>query len=224
MVLNPHVQKRAQEEIDAVIGSGRLPNLNDRAQGSLPYVEAIINEVLRWHNATPFSELLLLSFSSSHLFTFISFLFSLLISWSLLSISGPPHVLAEEQVLEGYSFPKGTVLIGNIWEIMHDEMYFSRPFEFLPERFLKGQSRSPSDSLSESDRHSHPDALLNPWNYVFGFGRRSVYALSYFPPRIFDGFSVSILLPSFTSHSSSCTPSIHHISNTSCASLQGMIE
>jgi cytochrome P450 len=56
MILHPHVQKRAQEEIDMVIGSGRLPNLNDRTQGSLPYVEAIMNEVLRWHNVTPFSE------------------------------------------------------------------------------------------------------------------------------------------------------------------------
>lgn len=45
MVLYPECQARAQEEIDAVIGNGRLPELSDRA--SLPYVESILQETLR---------------------------------------------------------------------------------------------------------------------------------------------------------------------------------
>jgi cytochrome P450 len=36
-----------------VIGSARLPNFEDRA--SLPYVEAVLREVLRWHPAVPLS-------------------------------------------------------------------------------------------------------------------------------------------------------------------------
>ncbi|KIJ37977.1 hypothetical protein M422DRAFT_231385 [Sphaerobolus stellatus SS14] len=51
MTLHPWVQERAQAEIDAVVGSGRLPNLDDRA--SLPYVEAVLRETLRWFQATP---------------------------------------------------------------------------------------------------------------------------------------------------------------------------
>jgi hypothetical protein len=46
MVLNPEHQARAQKEIDAVIGPGRLPEFEDR--DSLPYVECILQETLRY--------------------------------------------------------------------------------------------------------------------------------------------------------------------------------
>ena len=45
MVKNPEAQKKAQEEIDRVIGPDRLASFPDR--DSLPYTESIINEVLR---------------------------------------------------------------------------------------------------------------------------------------------------------------------------------
>lgn len=45
MVLHPECQKRAQEEIDSVIGSGRLPEFSDRE--SLPYMECILQETMR---------------------------------------------------------------------------------------------------------------------------------------------------------------------------------
>lgn len=51
MTLFPGVQKRAQDEIDNVIGSARLPCFGDRP--SLPYVEALIKEVFRWHPIVP---------------------------------------------------------------------------------------------------------------------------------------------------------------------------
>ncbi|EGN99068.1 hypothetical protein SERLA73DRAFT_54959 [Serpula lacrymans var. lacrymans S7.3] len=47
MTLYPEVQKKAQAEIDAVVGNNRLPTLADRV--SLPYVEALSQEVVRWH-------------------------------------------------------------------------------------------------------------------------------------------------------------------------------
>ena len=46
MSLYPEVQKRAQEEIDRVVGKDRLPEFKDR--DSLPYVVALIDECLRW--------------------------------------------------------------------------------------------------------------------------------------------------------------------------------
>lgn len=53
MVLYPDVQAQAQAEIDSVIGEGlqRLPHWEDRA--SLPYVEAVLKETLRWHPTAP---------------------------------------------------------------------------------------------------------------------------------------------------------------------------
>ena len=54
MVLHPDIQRRAQEEIDKVVGTERLPQMGDRA--SLPYVEAVILEVLRLRPPVSMSE------------------------------------------------------------------------------------------------------------------------------------------------------------------------
>jgi len=51
MALYPDVQKKAQAEIDAVIGPNRLPDFEDRP--SLPYINAIIKELARWHLVLP---------------------------------------------------------------------------------------------------------------------------------------------------------------------------
>ncbi|KAF8959259.1 cytochrome P450 [Flammula alnicola] len=51
MAIHPEVQKKAQEEIDRVVGSARLPDFGDRP--SLPYTEAIYREVLRWRPPLP---------------------------------------------------------------------------------------------------------------------------------------------------------------------------
>ncbi|KDR84601.1 hypothetical protein GALMADRAFT_56030 [Galerina marginata CBS 339.88] len=51
MAINPDVQRKAQAEIEKVIGSRRLPTLKDRA--SLPYIEAIYREVMRFHPPVP---------------------------------------------------------------------------------------------------------------------------------------------------------------------------
>ncbi|PPQ91909.1 hypothetical protein CVT25_001185, partial [Psilocybe cyanescens] len=51
MAVNPDVQKKAQSEIDRVIGSNRLPTVEDRK--SLPYIEAIYREVMRLRPPLP---------------------------------------------------------------------------------------------------------------------------------------------------------------------------
>jgi len=50
MVLHPEVQAKAQKEVDDVLGD-RLPDFSD--EPDLPYVAAIVKEVLRWKPATP---------------------------------------------------------------------------------------------------------------------------------------------------------------------------
>lgn len=51
MALYPEVQKKAQTEIDAVVGPNRLPAFEDRS--SLPYISAVVKELLRWHVVAP---------------------------------------------------------------------------------------------------------------------------------------------------------------------------
>ena len=51
MALHPYVVKKAQEELDEVVGNERLPELSDRE--NLPYISALIKELLRWTCPVP---------------------------------------------------------------------------------------------------------------------------------------------------------------------------
>ncbi|KAG2114145.1 cytochrome P450 [Suillus discolor] len=51
MVLYPDIQRRAQAEIDSVVGRDRLPTFEDRT--SLPYIESVLRETLRWQPIAP---------------------------------------------------------------------------------------------------------------------------------------------------------------------------
>ena len=51
MVLNPKVMMRAQEELDCVVGRETLPDFSDKE--NLPYIDAVVKEVLRWNPPLP---------------------------------------------------------------------------------------------------------------------------------------------------------------------------
>ena len=53
MILHPEVLHKAQAELDKVVGGARLPRVEDRA--ALPYVNALMQEVFRWHPVVPLS-------------------------------------------------------------------------------------------------------------------------------------------------------------------------
>ncbi|KAJ5925569.1 hypothetical protein N7454_008208 [Penicillium verhagenii] len=122
MALRPEVQNKARDEIDRVIGTGRLPTLADREQ--LPYVNAVVKEVFRWHTVVPM---------------------------------GVPHVSTADDTYEGYFLPKGSLVMPNIWGMMHDPALYRDPMVFKPERFLEMDGQSPE---------------MDPSGFVFGFGRR----------------------------------------------------
>lgn len=98
MTLYPEVQRKAQEEIDIVVGNDRLPTFEDR--GNLPYVEALVKEVFRFKPVAPLGE------RASY--------FLRCNSSSSISI-GVPHRLMQDDEYDGYYLPKGTLLIANIW-------------------------------------------------------------------------------------------------------------
>ncbi|KIP12415.1 hypothetical protein PHLGIDRAFT_498342 [Phlebiopsis gigantea 11061_1 CR5-6] len=50
-MVHPEIQVKAQAQIDKVIGSDRLPTFEDRE--SLPYIDCIVWECLRWNPVTP---------------------------------------------------------------------------------------------------------------------------------------------------------------------------
>jgi len=51
MLLHPDIQKKAQDELDSVIGRERLPTFEDRLR--LPFVDAVYKETLRWRPIAP---------------------------------------------------------------------------------------------------------------------------------------------------------------------------
>lgn len=52
MLIYPDVQKQAQDELDTVIGRSRVPTFADMPH--LPYICAVVKEVLRWRPTTPY--------------------------------------------------------------------------------------------------------------------------------------------------------------------------
>ncbi|KAF5313818.1 hypothetical protein D9619_013039 [Psilocybe cf. subviscida] len=152
MAMHPEIQQKAHEELDAVIGSQRLSEFSDRP--SLPYVNALVKETMRWQLVGPL---------------------------------GIPHMATDDDVYQGYFIPKGTIILGNAWAILHDEKVFEDPEEYRPERYLK-------------------DGQLNlgvrqPEISAFGFGRRIC-------PGRFMSDNTLFSIVSSTLHAFNITPSL----------------
>ena len=98
MAMNPEVLRKAQAEIDAVVGINRLPDFNDRPY--LPYVNAIIKETLRWQMVIPLGK------------RFFNVLLRLFI------MAGAPHMVTEDDEYDGYFIPKGTIVLGAGWYVL----------------------------------------------------------------------------------------------------------
>ncbi|KAJ7928082.1 cytochrome P450 [Mycena leptocephala] len=67
------------------------------------------------------------------------------------------HCTSEDDIYEGYFIPKGTMVLPNIWAMVHDESIYPDPEKFSPERFLNADGQLSAD-----------ENIL-----AFGFGRRA---------------------------------------------------
>ncbi|XP_071493084.1 cytochrome P450 2D28-like [Diadema antillarum] len=119
------VQRKVHEELDRVVGRGRMPTMLDRP--NLPYTQALLAESLRHPCPGPF---------------------------------GVPHGAKEDTKILGFDVPKGTVVIGNLYAVLHDPEIFTDPEVFNPDRFLdqNGELIAP---------------LVEKANIQFGIGRRA---------------------------------------------------
>lgn len=99
MVLHPDIAKKAQAELDQVLVKERLPKLEDRPM--LPYLNAVVLEVLRWHAIVP-----------AGMFTLPS---SFGLSKSNVGHVGLPHLCNADDNHKGYFISKGTMVVANIW-------------------------------------------------------------------------------------------------------------
>ncbi|KAF5372909.1 hypothetical protein D9758_001769 [Tetrapyrgos nigripes] len=121
MTIHPECQKQAQEEIERVVGTERLPTVSD--MDNLPFVRMVVAELFRCHPPAPL---------------------------------GPPHACDQDDIYEGLFIPGGSVILPNLWYMLHDPDYFAEPYTFNPGRF------------KDADRDAN--AI---YDIVFGFGRRA---------------------------------------------------
>lgn len=136
MTLYPDAQSKAQAEIAAYLEQKRTGSSNDTQSApqfitvadrpNLPYTSALLRELQRWHPVAP-----LIGHSS----------------W------GKSDDLV---VVDGktYRIPARTLVLVNVWGILHDPDVYPNPGSFIPERFLV----------------ENPPPI--PETYTFGFGRR----------------------------------------------------
>ncbi|KAI9457042.1 cytochrome P450 [Boletus coccyginus] len=110
----PSIWKRAHAEIDAFgVGTGRLPKFDDRS--SLPYVDAIVREALRWLPPVPLA-LLIVS-------------------------EGAPHAATTADIYNGFYTPSGdTLLMGQLsletfGQCLAMKLDTPNAEQFIPKRF-----------------------------------------------------------------------------------------
>ncbi|RPD55979.1 cytochrome P450 [Lentinus tigrinus ALCF2SS1-6] len=79
--------------------------------------------------------------------------------WQPVAPLALPHMVTEDDIYDGYFIPKGSLVIGNAWAILHDETVYPEPSKFNPDRFLYPDG-SPNPNVRD------------PSVAAFGFGRR----------------------------------------------------
>lgn len=110
MILHPEVYTKLKQAIDAVVGPDRLPDFDDIPK--LPYLRAVVKEVLRWRPVT--------AGGIPHMCTKDD-------TYTVTTPSGSQHT---------YFIPAGTNIYPNQWAIHRDESLYPDPETFLPERWL----------------------------------------------------------------------------------------
>ncbi|KAF9066792.1 cytochrome P450 [Rhodocollybia butyracea] len=141
ITLHPDIQVKGQAEIDRVIGRDRLPTFEDRQ--SLPYVEAIYQEIMRISPPVPLGISHVASEDDSYMGYHIPKGFS------------PFSLMLFDVKLS--MFLSGCTVVPNIWAMNRDPNLYSEPDKFIPERFLDSPS-GPFKSVNDI--------------YAYGFGRR----------------------------------------------------
>ncbi|CAK4033753.1 cytochrome P450 [Lecanosticta acicola] len=107
MVLHPQAYAKLQKSIESVVGSSRLPGFEDIPQ--LPYVRAVVKEVLRWRPVT---------------------------AGGIPHMSTKDDTYISPATGKTYFIPAGTNVHPNQWAIHRDETLYPNPESFIPERWL----------------------------------------------------------------------------------------
>ncbi|KAL6878331.1 hypothetical protein ACP4OV_012501 [Aristida adscensionis] len=106
LLRNPSTMAKVRAEIDGALGG--KATIEEPDASSLPYLNAVVKEVMRLHTVGP-----------------------LLI---------PRQAVEDGVEIGGYTVPRGSTVIINVWAIMRDPTVWERPDEFMPERWFLGKA------------------------------------------------------------------------------------
>ncbi|KAI6042932.1 cytochrome P450 [Pisolithus marmoratus] len=141
MILNPEIQNRVHAELDAVVGKGVLPTFEDRER--LPYLQAVLFEVMRWHPITPLG--------ASHATTASDIVEGYYIPRGTC-------ILYDMICTRGAHLnTTGTIVIFNAWAMKNND--YDHPERFDPTRYLTADEKLTPDAMQDNSK-------------FFGFGRR----------------------------------------------------
>jgi cytochrome P450 len=147
MLLFPDVQKKAQEELDRVVGTERLPTMEDEPQ--LQYIRGCVKEALRWMPTT---------FNGAI-----------------------PHAATQDDTYMGYTIPKGSLVVNNVYTINMDPYRFPDPRRFEPDRYQ-------DDCLGAAESAAVADVSKRD-HFTFGAGRRLCQGIHVAEQSLFIGIS-----------------------------------
>ena len=119
MLLYPEIQRFAQEQIDKVVGSDRIPAMED--EPNLPYIRSLMKETLSKCTSR---------FNSSRVCKLMCYP-----GWMPTTILGAvPHAVTQDDTYKGYVIPKGAGVMNNVWAINMDPKRSPSPRTFDPDR------------------------------------------------------------------------------------------
>ncbi|KAG9073458.1 hypothetical protein FS749_015164 [Ceratobasidium sp. UAMH 11750] len=124
MTLYPAVQEKAQNEIDAYLSSGQDKSVR------------------------------LFTIADREHLPYTSAIVSEALRWHPVTNLAVHNTGPREELAFGYRIPGNTMVIANIWGLLHDPAVYANPYEFCPDRYF-GDAPAPDPAL-----------------YAFGFRRR----------------------------------------------------
>ncbi|KAK4636492.1 Cytochrome P450 monooxygenase patH [Fulvia fulva] len=152
MVAYPDVQRKAQAEIDAVIGPDRSPTWQDYKR--LPYVAQCVKETMRSRPVTP------LAFP--HALAEDDWVDGMFLPKVRMCIACPRSQRNDCRCLHGIMI-QGTVIIVNAWGLHNDPKRFPSPEHFDPDHFKDMTTPAPELANGRYESRDH---------YGYGTGRR----------------------------------------------------
>ncbi|KAI0088549.1 cytochrome P450 [Irpex rosettiformis] len=157
----PEVMRKAQAELDTVIGQGRPPTFDDMP--NLPYLRAVVKETLRWRPVAP------LGMSTLHAANADDHYEGYFIP------KGKSTSIVRNENILTYCILTDSIVVANIWAMNRDPTMYPDFDVFRPERFL---DESGKNEVVPSGTH-------NMGHVTFGFGRRNCIGLHFANQSLF---------------------------------------